>query len=37
MLTLLIFGRLCSEKAGQCEDMAGSPETVWDELSLIAM
>lgn len=28
MLTFLIFGRLCSEKAGQGEDMAGSPETV---------
>lgn len=33
MLTQLIFGCLCSEKAGQCEDMAGSPETVWYELS----
>ena len=35
MLTQLIFGCLCSEKAGQCEDMAGSPETVWYELSTL--
>lgn len=33
----MMFGCLCADMVGQCEDMAGSPETFWFELTLIGM